>query len=81
MTTTDVSPELVNAVVDALRTGRPVPTTADIVRLDEAGNTHWIDFATRDLDAMLAHIAEYRAAGHVVPDWVDQALRDDWGDA
>ena len=49
--------------------------------LDEAGNTHWVDFATRDLDAMLAHIAEHRAAGHVVPDWVDQALRDEWEDA
>lgn len=36
------------------------------------------DFATGDLDAMLAHIAEHRAAGHVVPDWVDQTLRDNW---
>jgi hypothetical protein len=36
------------------------------------------DFATRDLDAMLAHVAEHRAAGHVVPDWVDQELRDEW---
>jgi hypothetical protein len=36
------------------------------------------DFQTRDLDAMLAHVAEHRAAGHVVPDWVDQRLRDEW---
>lgn len=36
------------------------------------------DFATRDLDAMLAHVAEHRDAGHVVPDWVDQVLRDQW---
>jgi hypothetical protein len=45
---------------------------------DEGGNLHWVDFATRDLDAMLAHIAEHRAAGHTVPDWVDQVLRDEW---
>jgi hypothetical protein len=38
------------------------------------------DFATNDLDAMLAHIAEHRAAGHVVPEWVDQVLRDEWED-
>lgn len=36
------------------------------------------DFASRDLDAMLGHVAEHRAAGHVVPEWVDQALRDEW---
>lgn len=33
MTTTDVSPELVAAVVDALRTGKPVPSAPGIVRL------------------------------------------------
>jgi hypothetical protein len=38
------------------------------------------DFTTNDLDAMLAHVAEHRAAGHVVPEWVDQALRDEWTD-
>jgi hypothetical protein len=36
------------------------------------------DFATRDLDAMLAHVAEHRAAGHVVPAWVDDSLRTGW---
>lgn len=36
------------------------------------------DFATGDLDVMLAHIAEHRAAGHVVPEWLDQLLRDEW---
>lgn len=35
MTTTDVSPELVAAVVDALRTGRPVPRTAGVIRLHD----------------------------------------------
>lgn len=39
------------------------------------------DFHTTDLDAMLAHIAEHRAAGHVVPDWVDQRLRDEWDES
>lgn len=32
------------------------------------------------LDDMLAHLAEHRAAGHVVPEWVDQHLRDEWED-
>jgi hypothetical protein len=36
------------------------------------------DFHTRDLGAMLTHLAEHRAAGHVVPEWVDQVLRDEW---
>lgn len=36
------------------------------------------DFATRDLGAMLAHVAEHRAAGHVVPAWVDDRLRTEW---
>lgn len=49
----------------------------------DADREHWRaiyepDFHTNDLDAMLAHIAEHRAAGHVVPDWVDQRLRDEW---
>lgn len=35
-------------------------------------------FRTHDLAAMLAHVAEHRAAGHVVPDWVDDILRDEW---
>jgi len=44
---------------------------------------HWRDvrepdFATRDLDAMLAHVAAHRAAGHVVPAWVDGHLREGW---
>ncbi len=39
------------------------------------------DFSTRDLDAMLAHVAEHRAAGHVVPAWVDDVLRDEWDEA
>lgn len=38
------------------------------------------DFATDDLDAMLAHLAEHRAAGHVVPDWLDDDLRREWDD-
>jgi hypothetical protein len=41
----------------------------------------WDDFKTTELDAMLAHVAEHRAAGHVVPDWVDQVLRDEWKDS
>lgn len=36
------------------------------------------DFTTNDLDAMLTHVAEHRTAGHVVPDWVDAKLRDEW---
>lgn len=48
------------------------------VTYDAAGDASWEDFHTNDLDAMLAHVAEHRAAGHVVPSWVDQALRDDW---
>lgn len=36
------------------------------------------DFHTTDLDAMLAHLAEHRAAGHEVPPWVDRGLRRDW---
>jgi glutaredoxin len=36
------------------------------------------DFSTRDLGEMLEHVARHRAAGHVVPDWVDQVLRDEW---
>jgi hypothetical protein len=35
-------------------------------------------FTTDDLDTMLAHMAEHRAAGHVVPGWVDGVLRDEW---
>jgi hypothetical protein len=51
--------------------------------VDGADREHWRavhepDFRTDDLEAMLAHVAEHRAAGHVVPSWVDQALRDDW---
>lgn len=49
------------------------------VTYDAADDAHWEDFKTNDLGAMLAHIADHRAAGHVVPDWVDQVLRDDWG--
>lgn len=45
---------------------------------DAAGGQHWGDFRTNDLDAMLAHVAEHRAAGHMVPDWLDQVLRDEW---
>lgn len=36
------------------------------------------DFTTNDLDAMLAHVAKHRAAGHVVPAWVDDVLREEW---
>jgi hypothetical protein len=36
------------------------------------------DFATRDLDEMLAHVAKHRDAGHVVPDWVEDVLREEW---
>ena len=39
------------------------------------------DFRTADLDAMLAHLAEHRAAGHVVPAWVDKNLRDEWDES
>lgn len=51
-----------------------------------ADREHWRavyepDFSTRDLDAMLAHVAEHRAAGHRVPEWVDQVLRDEWDEA
>jgi hypothetical protein len=35
-------------------------------------------FSTDDLDTMLAHIAEHRASGDTVPEWVDQVLRDEW---
>lgn len=38
------------------------------------------DFATHNVDAMLAHIGEHRAAGHVIPEWVDGLLRDEWDD-
>lgn len=32
-------------------------------------------FATgKDFDAMLAHIADHRAAGHDIPTWVDEEL-------
>lgn len=48
---------------------------------DEAERTAAPDFHTNDLDAMLTHIAEHRTAGHVVPDWVDQRLRNEWQDA
>jgi hypothetical protein len=36
------------------------------------------DFATADLAAMLAHVAEHRAAGHCVPDYLETWLREDW---
>ena len=36
------------------------------------------DFHTTDLDAMLVHLTEHRAAGHHVPGWLDDELRDDW---
>lgn len=54
--------------------------------VDGADREHWRavyepDFHTNDLDTMLTHIAEHRTAGHTVPDWVDQALRDEWEDA
>ena len=43
------------------------------------GRKRWEpDFHTTDLDAMLAHLAEHRQAGHRVPDWVDDDLRGDW---
>lgn len=50
----------------------PAPTE------DDPDAIHWDDFHTTDLDAMLAHVGEHRAAGHMVPKWVDQALRDEW---
>lgn len=48
-----------------------------------ADREHWRavyepDFHTNDLDDMLAHVAEHRAAGHVVPPWVDDVLRREW---
>lgn len=36
------------------------------------------DFHTTVLDEMLAHVAEHRAAGHTVPEWVDRELSEDW---
>lgn len=30
---------------------------------------------------MVAHLAEHRSAGHVVPDWVDDEIRADAGGA
>lgn len=36
------------------------------------------DFNTTDLDAMLAHLAEHRAARHVIPRWLDARLIDEW---
>lgn len=35
-------------------------------------------FETTDLDAMLAHVEQHRSAGHRVPDWLEQSLREDW---
>jgi hypothetical protein len=37
-----------------------------------------VDFATRDLGEMLAHLDEHRAAGHVVPPWLGEHLRESW---
>lgn len=37
----------------------------------------WPAFGDDGHAAMLAHIAEHRAAGHRVPAWVDDALRAD----
>lgn len=52
-------------------------TPADMDR--ETWRARWEpDFATNDLDAMLAHIADHRAAGHIVPAWLDDALREGW---
>jgi hypothetical protein len=48
------------------------------VTYDEDENPHWEDFSSRTLDAMLHHVADHRAAGQVVPEWVDHALRDEW---
>lgn len=36
------------------------------------------DPRTTDLTVMLAHVQAHRAAGHKVPRWVEEALRDDW---
>jgi hypothetical protein len=35
-------------------------------------------YATTEADDMIAHLAEHRRAGHVVPDWLPQHLRDTW---
>lgn len=37
-----------------------------------------IGYTTRNLDDMLAHLRLHRKVGHVVPDWVDTALRERW---
>ncbi len=36
------------------------------------------NFTTTDLDALLAHVAQHREAGHTIPDWLEQRLRDEW---
>lgn len=36
------------------------------------------NFETSDLTAMLKHLAEHRAAGHRVPDWLDDDLGREW---
>lgn len=38
-------------------------------------------FRTHELAAMLTHVAEHRAAGHVVPDWVEDILVAEWIEA
>lgn len=41
-------------------------------------NQNVADFATRELDAMLRHISEHRDAGHTVPNWLAEHLRQEW---
>ncbi len=43
------------------------------------GSRSWA-YSTPYRAAMLKHIADHRAAGHHVPDWVDEGIRDDWTD-
>ena len=38
------------------------------------------DFRTTSLVEMLAHVQAHRNAGHRVPDWLDDTLRQRWDD-
>lgn len=52
-------------------------------QLPEYKATHdslWGHFHTADLAEFLAHLDKHRAAGHVVPDYVDGLVRAEWSE-
>lgn len=52
-------------------------TFAVLAEMRSANVTMSLNFLAHNTDDMLAHLDQHRAAGHVVPDYAYEGLRDD----